>query len=452
MSGPHQPGWSDEELISLHDLHVSRKSLDVPSTSEQSRNPKNPAQRPVKTGHGPVRTTQPQGAPRKARSSADQAQVQPRPQRQSQQQPQVRNAGVPQAQKRSTPPQPQVAQQRSTHREANVPSRAAHTATSHHPVTRDVRTATGRQPIVRTAEHPEPEGARHELNLRKLVSAIPMMDRSAINEKLREQVRFTLHDATVGVFSRKGGVGKTTITAYLGLTLAAMRNRPIVAIDGDSEAGSLGWLLAPHADSMLEELATARPVPTNRKEFAPYVTHTENGVDVVLGDTGECAPINEAGLQQVVKNLSQSYDMSLFDTGSGVTHSAGRVLINGSRVLLLVMGTSVDSVRAAERTLAWLDEREDAGKSPTAVIAVINGIPSQMRLSQIQQIEQLFTDRCAAVVRIPFDDYLAGGATSASLGALSKPTNLAFQQLAATTVQVLARSMPLHMNRDGRHA
>jgi MinD-like ATPase involved in chromosome partitioning or flagellar assembly len=305
-------------------------------------------------------------------------------------------------------------------------------------------------PAARTHVSREPQTtARPELNLKKL---IPTRDKGGVSEKLLEQVRFPLHDATVGIFSRKGGVGKTTITAYLGLTLATLRHRPIIALDGDSEAGSLGWLLAPNAPSTLDALAGAQPMPTSRQEFARYVAHTKSGLDVVLGDTGEQTPVSEKGLRHAVHNLSKSYDMSLFDTGSGVTHGTGRTLINNSRVLLLVMGTSVDSVRAAERTLAWLDEREDAGTPPTTVIAVINGIPSNMRLSQIQQIEHLFTDRCAAVVRIPFDEHLAGGTTSADLALLTKPTQQEFQQLAATTVRVLARSMPLQVNGNRQHA
>lgn len=427
MSGPHQPGWSDEELISLHDLHVSRKTLDVHAPPAHPH-PLKPASKGQKGSPAPARTTQHQETPRKARSSGDAARK------------------APQAKRNAEPQQRPAAQtQRSTHVDARVPSSSSHTATSHHSTVPAARTQQNRAQQARTRVSREPQAARPELNLRKL---LPVRDRSAVNEKLLEQVRFPLHDATVGVFSRKGGVGKTTITAYLGLTLASLRHRPIIALDGDSEAGSLGWLLAPNAGSSIDALVQAQPMPTSRKEFSPYVTHTQSGLDVVLGDTGECAPIEEKGLRHAVRNLSKSYDMSLFDTGSGVTHSAGRVLINNSRVLLLVMGTSVDSVRAAERTLAWLDEREDAGTTPTTVVAVINGIPSNMRLSQIQQIEHLFTDRCAAVVRIPFDEHLAGGTTSADLQLLTKPTQQAYQQLAATTVRVLAarssfRSTPI---------
>lgn len=372
----HQPGWNDEELISLQDLHVTRKNLGVPVSNER-REPKN--RKDTNAPHRAAEQTR-QPVPPKSRSTPDHAET----------------------------------------------------------------LAVAPVKISR-----EPKAPRRELRLRKL---IPGKDRSAISDKTREAIRLPLHGATVGVFSRKGGVGKTTITAYLGLTLAAMRQGPIIALDGDSEAGSLGWLLAPEAPSTLDALVQARPTPVTAMEFAPFVTSTHDGLDIILGDTGECAPIDQPGLHAVINNLAKNYDISLFDTGSGVTHSAGRALINHSRVLLLIMGPSVDSVRAAERTLAWLDERDDSASIPTAVIAVINGIPASMRAPQIEQIEHLFTDRCAAVVRIPWDEHLAGGTTSAELGLLLKPTQHAFQQLAATTVQVLARSTPLRMKASPSHA
>lgn len=434
MSGPHQPGWDDEELISLHDLHVSRKSLGVPEHTE-SHLPHLHLPKPA-LNKAPARSAQSTkpAVKQAARKEASQAR-----------RPEGDQARKPHAQKGAARPEQHHMNQPVETREQRRPQEQRPREHRH-------EDARPQHPAPRKPALREPETVRLEDKLRKMLPAMPGKSATAVNDKLREQMRFPLRDAKVGVFSRKGGVGKTTITAYLGLTLVSMRNRPIVAVDGDSESGSLGWLLAPNGNSTLDELVAANPMPESRKDFSQYVTHTQSGLDVVLGDTSEVPTLDDSGLHSAIDNLAKSYDMSLYDTGSGVTHSAGRALINGARVLLLVMNTSVDSVRAAERTLAWLDEREDASDEPTTVIAVVNGIPSSMRLSQIQQIEQLFADRCAAVVRIPFDEHLAAGTTQADLAALSKPTQLAFQQLALTTVKVLARSMPLQMNRAQAHA
>jgi len=257
--------------------------------------------------------------------------------------------------------------------------------------------------------------------------------------KLRHQVRRPVTDGTVAVFSRKGGVGKTTISAYLGLTLAHARGGRIVALDGDAEAGSLGWLLTPHAPATLADLACAEPMPADYASLRHYMTTTAEGLDVIVGEPAEVGPISTVGLEAVASQLARHYDLSIFDTGAGVTRATGRVLVNSARTLLLVMGPSIDSVRAAERTLAWLDERPGEAADPDArVVAVINGIPTNAKKAHIDRIASHFHDRAAAVVRIPWDTHLAEGNTSVSLDRLAKPTRRAFLELAAVTVGTLA--------------
>lgn len=270
---------------------------------------------------------------------------------------------------------------------------------------------------------------------------------------MRKQIRRPVEDGTVGVFSRKGGVGKTTISAYLGLTLASERGGRIIALDGDAEAGSLGWLLAPNAPSTLAALASAEPMPSDYAEIRRYTSLTPEGLEVVVGDPAEMGPISTIGLEALVDQLARHYDVSIFDTGAGVTRATGRVLVNAARVLLLVMGPSVDSVRAAERTLAWLDERPgEAADVDAQVIAVINGIPSNAKASHIDRIASHFSDRCSAVVRIPWDAHLAAGNTSVSLDRLAVPTRRAFLELAATTTRTLARPLKRTAAAGGRRA
>ncbi len=265
---------------------------------------------------------------------------------------------------------------------------------------------------------------------------------SASEKRVHEAARMLklpVDEGTVAVFSRKGGVGKTTITAYLGSTLASLRGGRIVALDGDAEAGSLGWLLAPRAPSSLAQLAYAQPSPRNFHEMRQYAASTDTGLDVIIGEPAENGVLGEGEMQRVVDVLSDNYDISLFDTGAGVTRATGRVLVHSARTLLLVMGPSVDSVRAAERTLAWLDEHPGEAAHPDArVIAVINGIPSDTPEEHIERIESHFVDRCSEVVRIPWDRYLSTGATNVDIESLDKGTQDAFVELAAVTVGTLA--------------
>lgn len=396
MSGPHRPGWSDEELIALSDLHISRQAM---------------------------------AAVPQQRSSGRQAQPNGRPTpRQQQQQPpaNARQSQRPTAHReQSDRQQPNPDRQRRDTQPVRLAARQAPVANS---TTMQNRVATQVAETVNNLD----------ASVRKMLSGASS---APVSEHLMRQIRYPLHGATVGVFSRKGGVGKSTVTAYLALTFATIRDGHTIAIDGDHEDGSLGWLLAPEAPSTLEQLAAVQPAPFAPQEFARYISRTMVGLDVILNDPAHETSVDPAGLGGAIKNLSRNYDISVFDTGSATLHSAGRTLLNRSRVHLVVTGPSVDSVRAAERTLTWLTDREDARPTPVPVVVVINGIPSHLKTSQIEHIEEVFAGRCAAVVRIPWDEHLAEGTTSASIEQLSKPAQIAYQHLAATTVHVLARSM-----------
>ena len=216
MSGPHQPGWSDDELIALGDLRPGRNAFPLPQP----------------------KTARPQPAQPKARS----------------QKPAPRTA----AQGDNKRP----ASRQTSQRSSSVPSRSSHTGGNPQRTARPANNGASSRPRTQLRE---PQQSRSllsvgDLNLRQLLhDHLPQHgDHSDTKTaELHEAIRYPLRAATLGVFSRKGGVGKTTITAYLGMTLATIRRTPVVAVDGDADAGSLGWLLAPRAPSMLGALTSA---------------------------------------------------------------------------------------------------------------------------------------------------------------------------------------------------
>ena len=390
--------WDDEELVGLNDLRPSRRVYG-PAAQSQNREPSGKSQRQSRSSQQarqPARQTQPRqrAQQRQSRDGQNRQRTQQRSaqSRQQQRQPQRRDEFA----------NDLAAQDRN-----------------------NVSNAGWRGAIARATNGAITLGpSAHQQEL----------------AKLQRKMRRPVTNGTVAVFSRKGGVGKTTISAYLGLTLATERGGRVVALDGDAEAGSLGWLLAPRAPSTLAALASAQPIPSDYAEIRRYTTSTPEGLEVIVGDPAEMGPISTIGLEAVAGQLARHYDMSIFDTGAGVTRATGRVLVQAARTLLLVMSPSVDSVRAAERTLAWLEERPgEAANRNARVIAVINGIPSSAKRGHVERIESHFNERCSAVVRIPWDQHLATGSSSVSLDLLSKQTREAFIELAATTISTLAR-------------
>lgn len=432
--------WDDDELVSPSDLRM-------PLNESPRRNPNaRRAQQPQR------RAAAPRGS-RSAQPARQQpARQQPARQQQARPQPRQAAAGRTEAPRSQGQPPRRPPQQGGS---ANLPATQA-------PRRRQAPAPPARRDEPRRTPRPRPQGERQfadklaasdrvgpSSNVSGWRSAVLKATGGVVNlgpsaqdrelERMHKMIRRPVTDGTVAVFSRKGGVGKTTISAYLGLTLAVERGGRIVSLDGDAEAGSLGWLLAPRAPSTLAALASAAPTPASYGELRRYTTTTPEGLEVIVGEPAEQGPISTTGLEGVASQLSRHYDVSIFDTGAGVTRATGRVLVNTARTLLLVMSPSADSVRAAERTLAWLEESPEAMNPDANVIAVINGIPSSAKPAHVERIESHFAERCSAVVRIPWDAHLATGSSNVSLDLLSKQTRQGFLELAATTVSTLAR-------------
>src|SRR5690606_25876259 len=82
-------------------------------------------------------------------------------------------------------------------------------------------------------------------------------------EQLRVIRTLVTQPRRIAVVSRKGGVGKTTIALMLGQTLASERGDRVSAVDGNPDAGSLGYRVGPEPPKLsitdlLNELDTVQ--------------------------------------------------------------------------------------------------------------------------------------------------------------------------------------------------
>ena len=95
-----------------------------------------------------------------------------------------------------------------------------------------MKKSTPAQPIGKFAKAIEPKaGERYR-------QALHATDRSKNLEKMirTAQLRRCL---VIAVVSPKGGPGKTTITALLGMLLAELRRDPVIALDANPDLGDL---------------------------------------------------------------------------------------------------------------------------------------------------------------------------------------------------------------------
>jgi len=239
----------------------------------------------------------------------------------------------------------------------------------------------------------------------------------------------------IAVLSRKGGVGKTTTTLMLGQTLAAERGDRIVAVDGNPDAGSLGYRIGPERpDASITDLLNEFDDIQRYADMRRFTGQTSAGLEVLMSDDDPhiSTALGEQEYTAVMSVLDRFYNLILIDTGTGILDSAVQGILDGTDQIVLVVAPSLDAARAASQTLDWLAEHGFVGLVESAV-AVINQT-GRSSLVDIARIEEHFWDRCGATVRVPWDRYLEAGAET-ELADLRPATREAYMQLAAAVAR-----------------
>jgi putative peptide zinc metalloprotease protein len=239
----------------------------------------------------------------------------------------------------------------------------------------------------------------------------------------------------IAVLSRKGGVGKTTTTLMLGQTLAAERGDRIVAVDGNPDAGSLGYRVGPERpDASITDLLNEFDDIQRYADMRRFTGQTSAGLEVLMSDDDPhiSTALGEQEYTAVMSVLDRFYNLILIDTGTGILDSAIQGILDGTDQIVLVVAPSLDAARAASQTLDWLAEHGFVGLVESAV-AVINQT-GRSSLVDIARIEEHFWDRCGATVRVPWDRYLEAGAET-ELADLRPATREAYMQLAAAVAR-----------------
>ena len=259
--------------------------------------------------------------------------------------------------------------------------------------------------------------------------------------RMLAQVRTQLPGwASVVVASVKGGIGKTTVAAGLGLTLAEYRGDRIVALDANPDAGTLADRLTGHSGITVRDLIKDLDTIDSWTDIAHY-TSLAGRLQVVASeqDPAMSEAFNREEYDAVLEVLSRYYNVIITDSGTGMVHSAMGGALAGARTLVLAAAPTIDGASRAAKTLDWLIAHGYEDLARRAVVA-LSCDRSSRDVDRARIIEH-FRDRCEAVVPIPADPHLAIGGLI-NLGALRADTRDAFLELAAHVAAQFATDVP----------
>ncbi len=238
----------------------------------------------------------------------------------------------------------------------------------------------------------------------------------------------------IPVLTRKGGVGKTTISTLLGMAMAQVREDRVIAIDANPDRGTLAERVSKSTRFTVRDVVNRAAAIDGFSEFSNMVSRDETRLDVLASDADPMLSeaFNEGDYNVVADMAARYYSIVITDCGTGIVHSVMRPTLQRANALVIVSGGSVDEARLASETLTWL-EANGYGELVRNSVVALNTATQATLLVKLDEIEQHFRTRVRSVIRIPYDPALAAGSVI-KFNELKKQTRDAARELAAEVI------------------
>jgi MinD-like ATPase involved in chromosome partitioning or flagellar assembly len=266
----------------------------------------------------------------------------------------------------------------------------------------------------RKKRRPAPEGFwpelfyRSSLHLINIGDSLRVRERKALDARINKQ--FEGGTRFIPVLTRKGGVGKTTITTLLGMAMADVRDDRVIAIDANPDRGTLAERVHKQTRSTVRDVVTRANSISGFTDFQTLISRDETRLDILASDTDPmlAQAFDEDDYNVVADQAAKYYSVVITDCGTGIVHSVMRATLQRADAIVVVSGGSVDEARLASETLTWLESNGYPDLARNAVVA-LNTATHATNLVKLDEIEAHFNSRVRAVVRMPYDPHLAEG-------------------------------------------
>lgn len=241
----------------------------------------------------------------------------------------------------------------------------------------------------------------------------------------------------VPILSRKGGVGKTTVTTLLGMALADAREDRVIAIDANPDRGTLADRFPRSNGASVRDLVRIREDVRGFHDVSAVVTRDATRLDVLASDADPliAEAFSDADYHEVAEVAAHYYSLVLTDTGTGIVHAVMQATLALADQLVIVSALSVDEARLASETLTWLESNGHAEIARDAIVVLNQSTPGKPAV-RMDELQTHFESRVRQVVRVPYDAQIAAGG-AITFAQLRPDTRLAARELAAGVVESL---------------
>lgn len=217
----------------------------------------------------------------------------------------------------------------------------------------------------------------------------------------------------VAVVSVRGGAGKSTVSALLATTLAGLRPDPVLAVDADTEPGSLPLRLGPlgdgvrtSADRGIDQAREFDRVTRGLHRTVSRVWLWRQAHAATLHRVGEAAAVEL--LRDRQRYLSRFFAVLVTDCGPGLTNSVNRVVIGDAHAIVIAGTATLDGVHGVDTAL----QRLATGGGPLllgrCVVTITTTNPGPLGVNLDDAVAR-FQAYGAPVIVFPHDRQLALG-------------------------------------------
>jgi len=216
------------------------------------------------------------------------------------------------------------------------------------------------------------------LKLRQMVASRRKGATDAIqsDERAREGWLSDGGGTVIAITSGKGGVGKSVMTANLGLYYA-MSGKKVLLLDADFGLANLDVMLGLNAEKNI------RDVLLGETSIDDITLQGPEGIRLIPGGNGirELANLSQSqvtGLMDQMSGFDQDFDVLLIDTAAGIAEGVSGVLLEADVVIVVTQPepTAVLDAYAIIKTLA-------ADRPGTPAFVVANRVQSEQQGSTV---------------------------------------------------------------------
>ncbi|CAH0267657.1 ESX-1 secretion-associated protein EspI [Arthrobacter sp. Bi83] len=241
------------------------------------------------------------------------------------------------------------------------------------------------------------------------------------------------------VLSLKGGIGKTSTTVGVGLTLAEFRGDPPCAIDANPDSGDL---VERALGEGIYQQATPRTITDLLKNIdsidsltglSRYMHHSGR-LHLIAGeqDPEVSDSLTAEEYLRIRKLISGYYSVALTDCGTGVTHNAMSGILQSADNLIIAAGYAVSGAKRARSTLQWLASHGYEDLARNAIVVITDKDEVSTRVDK-DAIEEHLAGMCRQLIAVPHDRGVADG-DLVTLDHLKPETRRAYKEIAAAIV------------------